>query len=142
MKEDINALDEIHKGSCMGVDAINYIMDKVEDESLKEELNNELNEYKDIAKEIEKVYPKYDDGTPHETGVMNKAMTWYHLEMETMSDHSNSNLAELLLKGVNMGVIEGRKILNNKELNNEVKDIVSKYVEMQEKNVENLKEYL
>ena len=142
MKEDINALDEIHKGACMGVDAISFIMDKVNDEALKKELDNELNEYNDIEKEIESIYPKYDDGEPHETGIMNKAMTSSHLEMETMSDHSNSNIAELLLKGVNMGVIEGRKILNNKQLNNEVHDIVSKYVEMQEKNVENLKAYL
>ena len=35
MKENINALDEIHKGSCMGVDAISFILDKVEDEKLE-----------------------------------------------------------------------------------------------------------
>ena len=33
--DDINALDEIHKGSCMGVDAINFILDKVEDNNLE-----------------------------------------------------------------------------------------------------------
>lgn len=31
MNEDINALDEINKGCSMGVDVINYILDKVED---------------------------------------------------------------------------------------------------------------
>lgn len=31
MNEDINVLDEINKGCSMGVDAINYILDKVED---------------------------------------------------------------------------------------------------------------
>ena len=35
MKENINALDEIHKGACMGEDAINYVLDKVEDQELK-----------------------------------------------------------------------------------------------------------
>ena len=29
MKEDINALDEIHKGACMGTDAVLYVLDKV-----------------------------------------------------------------------------------------------------------------
>ena len=38
MKEDINALDEIHKGSCMGIDAIDFVIDKVEDNNLKKEL--------------------------------------------------------------------------------------------------------
>lgn len=142
MKENINALDEIHKGACMGVDAIKDVLDKVKDKSLTNELNNELNEYNDIAREIEKIYPKYNDGKPHETTIISKAMTWYHIEMETLTDESNSNLAELLLQGLNMGIIEGRKILNNKNLDNEIKDIVSKYVVMQEKNAETMKKYL
>ena len=37
MNEDINALDEIHKGACMGKDAINFVLDKVEDDSLKKD---------------------------------------------------------------------------------------------------------
>ena len=58
------------------------------------------------------------------------------------SDNSTSKIAELLLQGVNMGIIEGRKILNNKELNNEVHDIASSYVKMQEESVEILKRFL
>jgi hypothetical protein len=45
---------------------------------------------------------------------MNKVMTWYGIEMKTMFDKSNSKIAELLLQGTNMGIIEGRKLLNNK----------------------------
>ena len=142
MKEDINALDEIHKGSCMGMDAINYVLDKVEDDSLKKELDSEYNEYKKINEKIEKIYPNYNDGKPHETSMMTKAMTWSGVEMKTMTDKSNSKLAELLLQGVNMGIIEGRKILNKKEINKEVESIVSDYITMQEKNVETLKKYL
>lgn len=142
MKEDINALDEIHKGACMGQDALSYVMDKVEDENLKNELEREYNEYEKIAKKIEKIYSKYDGGEPHSTNAMNKAMTWSGVEMKTMNDNSNSNIAELLLKGVNMGIIEGRRILNKKNINKEVSIIVSEYVNMQEENVENLKEYL
>ena len=142
MKENINALDEIHKGTCMGMDALDFIMDKVEDESFLEELKREYDNYKDIAKIVEDIYPKYNDGNPHSTSKMNKVMTFSAVEMKTMNDTSNSNLAELLLKGVNMGVIEGRKILNNKRLNNEVKDIIKNYVTMQEGSVEALKKYL
>ena len=35
MNEDINALDEINKGACMGMDAIDDILDKVEDKKLE-----------------------------------------------------------------------------------------------------------
>ena len=142
MKEDINALDEIHKGSCMGIDAIDFVIDKVEDNNLKKELKKEYKEYQDIEKRIEKIYPKYNEGEPHSTNAMNKAMTWSGIEMKTMTDKSTSKITELLLQGVNMGIIEGIKILNKKQLNEEVHDIVSIYVTMQEKNVENLKMFL
>ena len=62
--------------------------------------------------------------------------------MKTMNDTSNSKIAELLLQGVNMGIIEGRKILNKKSLNKEVEDILKEYVDMQESSVETLKNYL
>lgn len=142
MKENINALDEIHKGACMGQDAISFVLDKVEDDDFKKVIQKQFDDYDDIAKEIEELYSKYDDDCPHDTSAMNKAMTWSGIEMKTMSDHSNSKIAELLMQGVNMGIIEGRRVLNNKKINKEVNAVVSKYVEMQEANIETLKEYL
>lgn len=140
--ENINALDEIHKGACMGQDAINMIIDKVKDDNLKKELKKEKNNYKKIAFRIEEIYHKYDDGEPHKTSLMNKAMTWSDIEMKTLGDDSDSKIAELLLNGVNMGIIEGRRILNKKEINEEVNKIVSEYVTMQEESVDILKKYL
>ena len=141
-KEDINALDEIHKGSCMGMDAIDFVLDKVKNEDLKKELQKEYKEYQKINEVIEGIYPKYNEGKPHETGIMTKAMTWSGVEMKTMMDNSTSKLAELLLQGVNMGIIEGRRILNKKKINNEVNKIINEYVTMQEANMEELKKYI
>jgi len=69
-------------------------------------------------------------------------MTWYGIEMKTMFDKSNSKIAELLLQGTNMGIIEGRKLLNNKGTDPNVEKLVSDYVKNQEEAVEKLKEYL
>ena len=142
MKENINALDEIHKGACMGQDACTFVLDKVEDPEFKKVIEEQFNDYNKLAKEIDGIYPKYDDGKPHDTSLMNKAMTSMGIDMKTMSDHSNSKIAELLIQGVNMGIIEGRKVLNKKDLNEEVTRIVSKYVTMQESNLDTLKKYL
>lgn len=140
--ENINALDEINKGACMGKDAIQFTLDKVKDNKLKEVLKKQYSDYELIADEIEKLYPEYNNGEPHKTNVITKTMTWYGIEMKTMNDQSNSKIAELLLQGVNMGIIEGKKILNNKDLDKKVVDIINKYVSMQEVAVEVLKEYL
>ena len=142
MEENINALDEIHKGACMGIDAISFVMEKVKDDDLKSVLSDQYNDYNTVKEKIEDIYPKYNDGKPHETSAMNKVKTWAGIEMKTMNDESNSKLAELLMQGVNMGIIEGRRILNKKCINKEVEDILKEYVEMQEKIVEVLKKYL
>ena len=143
MKENINALDEINKGSCMGMDAIKDILDKVEDEKFRKVLDSQYEFYNKIKDEIENIYKKYNsDDDPHETSIMNKVMTWSGVNMKTLTDYSNSKIAELLLQGTNMGIIEGRKILNRKEMDSEVEKIVSEYVTAQEKYVEDLKKFL
>lgn len=142
MNENINALDEIHKGTCMGIDAIHFILDKVEDKNMKSILENQSESYKKINEEIERIYPKYNDDKPHETSTMNKIMTFYGINLKTFLDQSNSKLAELLIQGTNMGIIEGRKVLNNKKINLEVEKIITKYIKMQEKYLEDLKCYL
>ena len=140
--EDINALDEINKGACMGMDAISFVLEKVENEEFRKVIQKQYDDYHLIEEDIGKIYHKYDDGKPHETNILTKTMTWSGINMKTLTDTSNSKIAELLLQGVNMGIIEGRKILNKKKLNKEVKNIVLRYVTMQEENVEVLKKYL
>ena len=141
-KDNINALDEINKGTHMGMDAVDFILKIVEDKELSGVLNKQYADYEKIAKKIEEIYPKYNEGRPHKTSFMTKVMAWHGIEMETSKDKSNSKIAELLLNGVNMGIIEGKKILNNKQLDKEVEEIINEYVDMQEKSVEVLKEYL
>ena len=59
MEENINALDELSKGSCMGMDAIKFILDKVEDEKFKNDLEVQFNKYDEIEKKIRKVYANF-----------------------------------------------------------------------------------
>ena len=141
-ENEINVLDELNKGACMGRDAIHFILDKVKDEKLKKELEWEYNKYRQISDKIAKLYPEYSSKEPHETSAMNKVMTWYGIEMKTMLDNSTSKIAEMLMQGVNMGIIEGRKLLNHKDTDATVHAIIQEYVAMQEEAVEKLKSFL
>lgn len=141
-KESINVLDELNKGACMGIDAINFIFDKIDNKELKKALNNQCDEYKNIIDKIADVYPEYSRKEPHETSVMNKVMTWYGIEMKTMMDKSDSKAVELLLNGTNMGIIEGRRLLNHKDTDPYVESLVEEYIKMQERAYDTLKEYL
>lgn len=142
-KEEINVLDELNKGACMGRDAIHFILEKVTDEKLKKELERQYEDYKGINEKICKLYPEYSEKEPHKTNAMNKVMTWYGIEMRTLLDESTSKIAELLMQGTNMGIIEGRRLINeNAHAADDVKGILHDFVVMQEDSVETLKKYL
>lgn len=141
--QNLNILDEVNKGATMGMDAISFVSEKVKDDTFKEVLDTEYNKYKKISNRVNEVYSNYSDKEPHETNAMNKAMTWYGVQMKTMSDNSTSKLSELLMQGTNMGIIEGRRLLNeNQNAAQDVKNILNDFVVMQEDSVETLKKYL
>ena len=141
-ENEINVLDELNKGACMGKDAIHFVLDKVEDDNLKQVLNEQYEKYNNITKRISELYPEYSNNEPHETNTLNKVLTWYGIEMKTITDKSSSKIAELLLQGTNMGIIEGRKLLNHKHTDSEVNKLMEEYVSMQEDAVEKLKKFL
>ena len=141
--QNLNILDEVNKGATMGMDALSFIYDKSSDNEFKSVLDTEYNKYKKISERVNNLYDNYSSKEPHETNSMNKMMTWYGIQMRTMTDDSTSKLTELLMQGTNMGIIEGRRLINqNPDAEPNVKSILSDFVSMQEDSVETLKHYL
>ena len=141
--QNLNILDEVNKGATMGMDAISYVSEKASDEQFKKVLDVEYNKYKDISQRVNDLYSNYTDKEPHETNAMTKMMTWYGIQMKTMTDDTTSKLSELLMQGTNMGIIEGRRLINqNEDAAPDVKNILNDFVVMQEDSVETLKKYL
>lgn len=141
--QNLNILDEINKGATMGMDAISFVSEKVEDDNFKNVLDVEYDKYEDISRRVNNIYSNYTNKDPHETTPMNKVMTWYGIQMQTMTDNTTSKLSELLMKGTNMGIIEGRRLINqNPYAAEDVKSVLNDFVVMQEDSVETLKKYL
>ncbi len=141
---DLNVLDEINKGATMGMDAIEFIEKKVGDENFRNALNTEYSKYQEISNRANELYDKFPtEKEPHETSAMNKIMTWWGVQMKAMTDKSNSNLSEMLLTGTNMGIIEGRRLINqNPDINSDIHTLLCDFVKMQEDSYEALKRYL
>ena len=74
---------------------------------------------------------------------MSEVMSWTGIQMNTLTDKSNSHIADMLIQGTTMGIIEGRKLLNqNPNIDEEVRQVLNTFVKMQENNVEKLKTFL
>lgn len=135
-------LDEVHKGLVMGMESISVIQSKVGDRNFRDDLNMQYNEY---GKVLDKINNRLSvaDVTPTDTNVGEKVMGWATLQMNTLMDKSNSQISQMLIRGNTMGIIEGRKLLNqNPDADTEVKDILNEFVKLQENNIEKLKTYL
>ncbi len=141
---DLNVLDEVNKGATMGMDAIEFVEKKVGDENFRQVLNAEYSKYQEISNRANDLYAKFPTNKePHETSAMNKIMTWWGVQMKVMSDQSNSNISELLLNGTNMGIIEGRRLINqNPDINKDIHTLLCDFVKMQEDSANTLKNFL
>jgi len=144
MENDINlkVLKELGKGAKMGTDSLSFVSKKVSDEEFQNELSFQYNQYDDIVNRVNDIYKKYDL-VPDHTDIKKEFMNWMGIQMNTMEDKSNSKIAELLIQGNTMGIIEGRRLLNNNpSIDSEIRQTLDDFVKLQENTVEKLKIYL
>lgn len=144
MDENINLtiLNEIGKGVRMGLSSITFVSDKTEDEKIKEDLSTQYAEYGKILDKVNTQFEKYGE-IPDEEPIMDKMMTWTGVQMNTMIDKSNSHIAELMIQGNLMGMIEAQKLLNHSpEMEQEIKKILNEFIDLQNNNIAKMKQYL
>ena len=142
MSFNIYILNELNKVIKMGMDSISNVSEKVQDDRFKQDLKYQYDEYNKILNEVNNELTNYDD-FPKELNPMQKAAGWMGVEMGTLTDKSNSKIAEMMLQGTNMGIIEGVRLLNqNPDADKSVKNILNEFIQFQENTVEQLKKYL
>ena len=144
MDENIHLtiLNEINKAAKMGMDSISYVIKKADDENMKENLTFQYSEYGKIVDRVNTEFDKYGE-IPDETPVTDKMMAWFGTQMNTLTDQSNSKIAELMIQGGDMGIIKCQKLLNhNPKADEEVKHILNDFVTLQKNDIEQMKKFL
>ena len=140
--DDLQILKEVNQNSKMGMDSLTTVIKKVKDDEFKNLLNTQHDEYQNIFDRTQELLIQNDEGI-EDTPPMQKAMSWMGIQMSTLTDTSDSKLSELLIQGNDMGIVKGTKLLNNYSfMNNEIQNILSDFVRLQEKNIDDLKKYL
>ena len=139
---NLKVLKELHKGAQMGINAISYVSDKITDDGFKRELSTQYNQYEDILNRVTDLYNDYGE-VPANFTFKEDMITWMNIQMSTANDKSPSKISELLIQGNTMGIIEGRRLLNNNPaVEAHIKQTLNDFVTLQENSVTKLKEYL
>jgi hypothetical protein len=142
MNGNAELLNFIYQNSQMGVDTIDQLKGIVEDEKFKKQLESQFNEYREIHTAAKNLLNNngYD-----EKGIsaFDKIKTYLMINMQTLTDKSASHIAEMLIIGSNMGVINCVKnIKKYQDAEQEILDLMKKLLKFEENNVQELKEFL
>lgn len=142
MNKNAELLNFIYQNSQMGVDTINQLIDIVEDENFKKQLESQLNEYKEIHSAAKKSLNEngYDEKG---IGTLEKIRTYLMINMQTLTDKTPSHISEMLIIGSNMGIINAVKNLKKyKDAESDILSLMKKLLKFEEDNVQQLKEFL
>lgn len=143
MNGNAELLNYVYQNSQMGIEALKQLLKIVENEKFTKVLEAQVKEYKGINEKARKMLGEngYDEkGIPE----MEKAASYIMINIKTLLDQSTSHIADMLIKGSNMGIVEATKKIHEYEGEAE-KDIVSlmkQLLKNEERNVEELKEFL
>lgn len=143
MSADAEMLNFIYQNSQMGVETLNQLIPMIDNEAFKKRIEAQLKEYEQIHEEAKKLLNRhgYDEKG---IGALEKIMVYLMIDMKTLMDKSSSHIAEMLIQGSNMGIIDAVKRINQyeKEAEKEVTALMKRLLKFEENNVERLKEAL
>ena len=134
-------LQEIYKNTTMGGDSIVNLMDKVSDEEMRSEMTNELERYREYSNRAASLL-KERGLKPEEPGMMAKAGSKLGMAFNTMLDVTTSHIAEMMINGATMGIINIEKQFNESEPTGKARELAEEILDFEKSTADNLARFL
>ncbi len=140
--DTIELLKECDQGVKMGIEAIDEVMPRVDDQNLEKILSDYKIRHEELKDELEVLLN--DVGiSGDEPNIMAKGMSKLKTNFKMMMEDSDRTVADLMTDGCDMGIKSLTKYLNQYESAEEkVKDITKKIIRIESDFEEDLKKYL
>ena len=142
MEQNEKLLQSIVENARMGISACEQLLKKTDDFEIRKEIELEKQHYSEIARDAEQ--RMYENGIePKPEGMMQRMGMWMGMEMNTIADRSPAHLADMLIQGATMGIVEITKAKNsNPEASADAMGIASTFIEKQQAAIDRLKAFL
>ena len=142
MDGNAELLNYVYQNSKMGEETIRHLGEITHDNEFRKHLYLQRKEYQNINKLASRMLHEHGHDEK-DLGALEKAMVYMNIEVKTAVDNSPGHLAEMMMNGSTMGIIEATKNLNKYAgADREVLSLAKKLVRTEEANVEHLKPYL
>ncbi len=139
---DTDVENALFQNASMGVSSIRQVLPKVHSKDLKGELIRQLNYYHDesntAVSELKSANIK-----PKQESLMARAMAKAGIAFNLAKDNSTANIAEMMIQGTNMGIINVNRALNgSKNLSPDAAKQAKKMLVGEQQYIDSLKKYL
>ncbi|MDE7300815.1 MAG: hypothetical protein K2N47_01455 [Clostridia bacterium] len=143
IKSDSEVLAEIYRNAQLALTSIVDILPEVDDEEIKEELIRQHEEYEKVCSEAASLATRFNLDLK-EPSPIKKAMMWSAIKMNTASDNSRSNIAQMMVKGTVNGITSLKTSLTESEsiMDGEIKKLLNNLISLEEGFEKQLKKYL
>lgn len=142
MDQNLELLNYIYQNTKTGEESIQTLLNSIDDSHLKQDLITQMEGYASLNQKARKAIYQ-NNKEPKQPGILNKAMIHTSIKMNTLKDKSNSHIAEMMIQGSTMGIIEATEKLNQYETaEKNVRNLADQVVSFEQKNIERLKGYL
>ena len=145
MNENVEILEYIYQNSKMGEVNLVNLSKKLsnKDNKIISLVNDELKEYQSFVKESEKLLKK-EHTVPKEKGIIANTMANIEMDVKLLKDNTDASVADILIKGFNMGLIDITKKINSykNDVDDNILKLAKKLQKFSEENIELLKKYL
>ena len=141
-KDDIAILKSVQKNTEMAMKAIDAIEPKIYDHELALLLAKTTQKYSDIH---QRTVSSLVEGKvqPQKSSAVEEMMLVGGINMNTMLNTSTSHIAELMIKGSNMGITDLNKTLNHHKCGEKMSmELANELMELEKFNLEEYKKYL
>ena len=142
MNETVQLLQDVVRNARTGLDAVEQLMQRTEGGGMRDELARERDAYIESARDGEQALADAG-GKPEPSGLLSRAGMWLGLAADTLADRSDAHIAEIVIQGATMGVIEMTKARGEyAEANLQAQGVASDLLARQQDGIERMKAFL
>lgn len=141
MKISEQDLQEVYKNTSTGRDSVDILRSFSANKGFKNILIRQYKEYASLGKEIEMYANKlgYD---LQKNSFLAKSMMYVTTAVNTIKDKSDSKLAEIMIQGIDMGIIAMTKLINKNSDEDKTCSFAESLLALLQKNLEEMKLFL
>ncbi len=142
MSDTIELLKECDAGIKMGTEAIDEVVEQVQNPEFKSKLKNYKDDYNFLQKEIEDMLKNFNS-EGKEPNIMAKMMSVIKTKIKLFFKKSDATIADLMTAGCNMGTKSLNKYLNTYEnASDEAKTLAKKLIRLMDNQQFDVRKYL